>query len=1071
MDTGDQKGSTNAALPSEASDADLVGSDSDLVALAAHLSATAPFAAVDPTFKEALRTKLVITLTELRYTFLETPLGRLYLAYSGEVLRLVSEGDKGTFLAKVRHILGEEPVWESAPPVLITRCVLAAIRGQGPYVGPLDLSPLTPFQQAVLDQVRQIPWGKVRSYDWVAHEIGYPQAVHDVCMVLVNNPFPFVIPSHRVVHSNGALSDYTEVGIETKERVLAYEGVNLLRLKAYLTEHASDLGPDYKPSGIWETFQVSWKRFTKEGLVQIQKVLYGIIVVLKVLAGIGQDVKLSVFHPSSLAYVGARTKTLSSRSVLDLEQVLTDYEANLQARTSGPFRVKWAVIQNKLGNAYRKSASEEQNANLKRAIACYEAALQVCRRDVFPGRHRFVQICRAEVEARQRNWANVHTAYMSARAAEELLLNLSTSNAKRSIILKEGYDLAVRDGFALARLGWLEAASVVIERGQARWLNVPIMALEVTAFHNVRTVVLKACYKHARQAFITTEALLNAPLSCDLEESERRQIVLKRTAAHRAAQKILEKVVAGIRTAFPGDSLDARTIEHAAQRGGAGYALVYLIAAPWGGVAVAALNANPGLDTSVRLATLELPALTDTFLSDLSETRLDDGTQRITGGFIYARRGDGFDLILHEWEGRTFRERAEALHAACIMADKVSTLDKAIQRVLRNPSHVCLVDQPLEKLTTTDTTLLKHALKHAFFQLELERCLKMLAKVALRPLVAWLREQGATSLSLVPCGSLATFPLAAVPLTSECSVGDTLVTSVVPTAQSLLREEHIGTGRSGIHIIGSPHPGHYCSIWCEMEVCTLTKLASSLGMSAGVGARWQALGTDLFQSPHEGHVVYISCRRAFDSSHFFQSALGEEHLTLSDLLKQNVDVQGPRLLILSACQATVFGERGTSDETRNLAAELVLAGARAVLASLWLVDGRAAYLLITRFAQEWFPRMDCESPARALAHAQRWLRTVTNRDLQKWCATSTPVPAVENQYGAGLGTSERVPWSERVHNDVGARRWVAGWGDSTQHGENDIVSAVHVMEKQRGDPDDRPYMHPMYWAGFQITGW
>src|SRR5438876_4423345 len=96
MDTGDQKGSTNAALPSEASDADLVGSDSDLVALAAHLSATAPFAAVDPTFKEALRTKLVITLTELRYTFLETPLGRLYLAYSGEVLRLVSEGDKGT---------------------------------------------------------------------------------------------------------------------------------------------------------------------------------------------------------------------------------------------------------------------------------------------------------------------------------------------------------------------------------------------------------------------------------------------------------------------------------------------------------------------------------------------------------------------------------------------------------------------------------------------------------------------------------------------------------------------------------------------------------------------------------------------------------------------------------------------------------------------------------------------------------------------------------------------------------------------------------------------------------------
>jgi len=1057
-------------LPQDNSDLGVSGEDPDLTALAAHLDATAPYAVVDPVFREALHTKLVIALEELRCAFLETPVGRLYLAYSGEVLRLVSEGDKETFLARVRQMFGEELIWEAAPPVLVTRYILFTIRGQGPYAGPLDLSPLTPFQRAVLDQVRQIPRGEVRTYDWVAHELGYPHAVRDVCATLASNPFPFVIPSHRVVHFDSTLSGSTEVGTEVKERILAYEGVNLLHLGLSLPARARDYGLHYKPLCIWRIFLVVWEGLTEEGLLVIRRIFHGIIIYFQELVSTGQRMNLSLLSRSCLSSGGAGTVIKSRRSVSNLEQTLMDYEADVQSRTNDTSHVKWAVIQNKLGNAYRKSAAGEQSVNLKRAAACYEAALQVCIRDAFPGRHRFVQICRAEVEAQLGNWASVHTAYKGARAAEELLLNLSRSASHSSVLLEEGRELAVRDGFALARLGWLEAAALVIERGRAQWLGTS-MERKFTASDHVRKAMLNARYKHARQAFISSQALLSTPLPGNLEEGERRQIVLERTEAHCEAREALEKIVTKIRTTFPADILDARMIEHAAQQGGAGHALVYLAATQWGGVAVATLNANPALDTRTRFATLELPALTDSLLHDLCETRLDDGTRHISGGFLYARRGDAFDLMLHEWGGKTLRERAEALHTACVMAGHASTLDRAIQQVLESPTHMRLADQSIEKSTAMDTALFKSDLERVFFQLELERCLKVLTNVALRPLLAWLREQGALSLSLVPCGVLATFPLTAMSLESECSVGEALAMSIVPTAQSLLHEEPTGMDCSDFSTIETPQPTHKCSVWCERELSALTQLVSSLEMLSEFRVLRQPGYTGLLQVPPRGRVMYISCRSACDSVLCFHAEAGEEQSVLRGFLRPGVDLRGPRLLILPACQATTFAGRGASDEARSLATELVLAGARAVLAPLWPVDRKAAYFLLTRFAQEWFPQMDYESPARALARAQHWLRTVTNRDLQNWHAANTPVPAVEKRYKIRFKTSEYSSWSGGVHSDVDTRREGAEWRDSTQSREYHIASATLTAESQREDPDGRPYMDPVYWAGFHIAGW
>ncbi len=92
---------------------------------------------------------------------------------------------------------------------------------------PLDLSRLTAFQRAVLAKTAQIPPGEVRPYEWVAREIGHPQAARAVGNALAANPIPLLIPCHRVVAKNGHIGRYTGGGPAAKARLLELEGVDV----------------------------------------------------------------------------------------------------------------------------------------------------------------------------------------------------------------------------------------------------------------------------------------------------------------------------------------------------------------------------------------------------------------------------------------------------------------------------------------------------------------------------------------------------------------------------------------------------------------------------------------------------------------------------------------------------------------------------------------------------------------------------------------------------------------------------------------------------------------------------
>lgn len=81
----------------------------------------------------------------------------------------------------------------------------------------------TDFQNSVWETIRQIPYGKVRSYKWIAEQIGHPKAVRAVGGAVGANTAVILNPCHRVVRSNGALGGYGG-GLERKRQLLALEG-------------------------------------------------------------------------------------------------------------------------------------------------------------------------------------------------------------------------------------------------------------------------------------------------------------------------------------------------------------------------------------------------------------------------------------------------------------------------------------------------------------------------------------------------------------------------------------------------------------------------------------------------------------------------------------------------------------------------------------------------------------------------------------------------------------------------------------------------------------------------------
>jgi len=87
---------------------------------------------------------------------------------------------------------------------------------------PLDLTAGTPFQRAIWAALQGIPMGHTNSYGEVAQQVGRAAAVRAVGAAVGRNPVSIVVPCHRVMGANGALTGYAG-GLDRKTALLSLE--------------------------------------------------------------------------------------------------------------------------------------------------------------------------------------------------------------------------------------------------------------------------------------------------------------------------------------------------------------------------------------------------------------------------------------------------------------------------------------------------------------------------------------------------------------------------------------------------------------------------------------------------------------------------------------------------------------------------------------------------------------------------------------------------------------------------------------------------------------------------------
>ena len=179
------------------------------------------------------------------YATVESSAGPVFVAWNSRGVSKVSQADGAAgFEASFAAELGRPLYRADALPPRLARVVRRRLAGDRNARVPFDLRGRSPFEESVLRKALEIPTGEVRSYGWIAAEIGRPKAVRAVGTALGHNPIPLLIPCHRVVRSDGHIGQYSLGGPEVKRRVLTAEGLDLDRLEGYARRGIRFLGSD-----------------------------------------------------------------------------------------------------------------------------------------------------------------------------------------------------------------------------------------------------------------------------------------------------------------------------------------------------------------------------------------------------------------------------------------------------------------------------------------------------------------------------------------------------------------------------------------------------------------------------------------------------------------------------------------------------------------------------------------------------------------------------------------------------------------------------------------------------------
>src|SRR5215468_2077196 len=169
-------------------------------------------------------------MTESTFALFDTAIGPCAIAWgAGGILGVqLPEADETRTRARMRRRFPRAREAQPSPDVeRIIERIVALMGGEAVDFSavPLDMEGVPEFHRRVYEVARTIACGATLTYGDIAKRLGVPAEAREVGEAMGRNPFPIIVPCHRVTAAGGKLGGFSAPGgVATKRRLLAIEG-------------------------------------------------------------------------------------------------------------------------------------------------------------------------------------------------------------------------------------------------------------------------------------------------------------------------------------------------------------------------------------------------------------------------------------------------------------------------------------------------------------------------------------------------------------------------------------------------------------------------------------------------------------------------------------------------------------------------------------------------------------------------------------------------------------------------------------------------------------------------------
>jgi O-6-methylguanine DNA methyltransferase len=168
-------------------------------------------------------------MTAYEFTLFDTEIGRCGIAWGAAGIAGVQLPERSERETRARLLRKCPDASEASPPEDVRRLIneiVSLLRGEAIDLSKvvLDMARVPDFERRVYDVARTIPPGSTLTYGEIATRLGDRGLARDVGQAMGRNPFPIIVPCHRVLAAGGKAGGFSAPGgVTTKLRMLTIE--------------------------------------------------------------------------------------------------------------------------------------------------------------------------------------------------------------------------------------------------------------------------------------------------------------------------------------------------------------------------------------------------------------------------------------------------------------------------------------------------------------------------------------------------------------------------------------------------------------------------------------------------------------------------------------------------------------------------------------------------------------------------------------------------------------------------------------------------------------------------------